>query len=100
MRPVLPGDAMAAACALLALGPRRRPGAMLAMLHRADAADRYRRALGRVHPRWGNGSLGAVAMSLPRQAEPFHDDPDFLDCLLTVYAALKARHTRVSRRRS
>ena len=100
MRPVLPGDAMAAACALLALGPHRRPGAMLAMLQRADAADRYRRALGRVHPRWGNGSLGSVAMSLPRQAEPFHDDPDFLDCLLTVYAALKARHKRLTRPRS
>lgn len=88
---------MSAACALSLLPPPKRPGAMLEMLHRAEAADRYRLALGRSHPRWGNGSLASVAMSLPRAPEPFHDEPDFLDCLMTVYAALKARNDRAAR---
>lgn len=94
MRPVLPGDVAAAACALLALPMRKRPGAMLEMLHRAEAADRYRRALGRAHPRWGTGSLASAALQLPRRDEPFLDDPDYVDCMLTVFAALKARQGR------
>ncbi|WP_371169682.1 hypothetical protein [Aliiroseovarius sp. 2305UL8-7] len=94
MRPVLPGDVAAAGCALLVLPAPKRPGAMLEMLHRAEAADRYRRALGRAHPAWGNGSLGSVAMSLPRTAEPFPNDPDYVDCMMTVFAALKARNDR------
>ncbi|WP_275393553.1 hypothetical protein [Aliiroseovarius sp. Z3] len=85
---------MAAGCALLVLPAHKRPGAMLEMLHRAEAADRYRLALGRAHPDWGNGSLASVAMSLPRAAEPFLNDPDYVDCMLTVFAALKARNDR------
>ncbi|MCK0139017.1 hypothetical protein [Aliiroseovarius sp. F47248L] len=85
---------MAAGCALLALPVRKRPGAMLEMLNRAEAADRYRLALGHAHPDWGNGSLGSVAMSLPRSAEPFLNDPDYVDCMLTVFAALKTRNDR------
>ncbi|MCI2393427.1 hypothetical protein [Aliiroseovarius sediminis] len=94
MRPVLPADVAAAGCALLALPARKRPGAMLEMLHRAEAADRYRLALGRAHPHWGNGSLASVAMALPRAAEPFLNDPDYVDCMMTVFAALKARNDR------
>lgn len=97
MRPVLPGDVAAAGCALLRLPARQRPGAMLEMLHRAEAADRYRRALGRAHPSWGDGSLASVALSLPCLPEPFLDDPDYVDCMMTVFAALKARHARRQR---
>ena len=103
MRPVLPGDVAAAGCALLALPAGKRPGAMLEMLHRAEAADRYRLVIGRAHPTWGNGSLGSVALCLPRAAEPFLNDPDYVDCMLTVFAALKARNDRrsaASQRRS
>ncbi|MHA6268023.1 hypothetical protein [uncultured Aliiroseovarius sp.] len=103
MRPLLPGDIAAAACALLAMPVAKRPGAMLEMLHRAEAADRYRKTLGYAHPNWGNGSLAAVAMSLARRAEPMQSDPDYVDCMLTVFAALKARHdrkTRLSRSRN
>lgn len=98
MRPVLPGDVAAAGCALLHMPARKRSGAMLEMLHRAEAADRYRRALGRAHPSWGDGSLASVALSLPRVPEPFLDDPDYVDCMMTVFAALKARHARRQRR--
>jgi len=97
MRPVLPGDVAAAGCVLLAMPAKKRPGAMLEMLHRAEAADRYRHAKGQIHPHWGNGSLASVALSLPRHAEPFLDDLEYIDCMLTVYAALKARGVRTRR---
>jgi hypothetical protein len=67
---------------------------MLEMLHRAEAADRFRAALGRAHPQWGNGTLGAVAMTLSRRPEPFLNDPDYVECMMTVFAALKARNGR------
>lgn len=89
MRPVLPGDVAAAACALLALQPPDRPDAMVKMMAHANMADRYRFVTGRAHPRWGNGSLAAVARNLPREQEPYQDDPEYCDCMLTVYAALK-----------
>ncbi len=91
MRPVLPGDVAAAACALLALPSHDRPDAMVKMVARAHMADRYRYVTGCAHPIWGNGSLAAVARSLPREQEPYQDDPDYCDCMLTVFAALKTQ---------
>jgi hypothetical protein len=58
MRPVMHDDVVAAARALLALGAVPRGAYVRAWLDRAEAADRHRLATGRVHPRWGNGSLG------------------------------------------
>lgn len=69
----------------------QRPDAMVKMIARANAADRYRYVTGRGHPIWGNGSLAAVAKTLPRTREPYQDDPDYCDCMLTVYAALKTQ---------
>ena len=89
MRTVLPGDLRAAACALLPV-PREARGAALALLvMRAEAADRYRRRLRRAHPDWGDGTLAAAAGRVP--AEPFCDDPDYLDALLRVVQFLAAR---------
>lgn len=103
MRPILPGDIAAAGCALLALPAHKRAGAILEMLNRADAANRYRKALGHAHPEWGNGSLASVVMPLHRRDEPVLNDPDYVDCMLTIFAALKARNERqkqVNRTRS
>ncbi|KPN61976.1 hypothetical protein SAMN04488527_11856 [Aliiroseovarius crassostreae] len=91
MRPVLPGDVAAAACALLALPAQDRPDAMLRMVARANMADRYRYVTGRAHPKWGNGSLAAVARKMPREQEPYQDDPDYCDCMLTIFAALRTQ---------
>lgn len=91
MRPVLPGDVAAAACALLAMGALDRPDAIVRMIRRANAADRYRYVTGRAHPKWGNGSLAAVARTMARECEPYQDDPEYCDCMLTVYAALKTQ---------
>lgn len=89
MRPVLPGDVAAAACALYVVHASERPDVIEKMIARANAADRYRFVTGRAHPKWGNGSLAAVAKSMPWAREPYQDEPDYCDCMMTVYAALK-----------
>ncbi|MBT2131125.1 hypothetical protein [Aliiroseovarius lamellibrachiae] len=94
MRPVLPGDVAAAACALLMIQAERRPDAIVRMIARANAADRYRFVTGAAHPKWGNGSLAAVAKGMARLREPYQDDPDYCDCMMTIYAALKMLRAR------
>lgn len=88
MRPVLMGDVVAAARALMAVPPAARARLMAAMLAEAEAAEAYRRACGRAHPDWGNGSLMAVAMARARVAEPALSDPAYRDCLVAVLEAL------------
>ena len=67
---------------------------MARMLVAADRADRYRRALGRAHPRHGTGSLMAAAAAWPQAPEPGLDDPDYLACLLCVLGAISRRKGR------
>jgi hypothetical protein len=95
MRPVLHGDAVAAARALFALSAEDRDKAMAVMLSRAEAADCYRRRFARAHPQWGNGSLMAVAMSRRLPPEPPLEDADYCRCLASVFAALADRRERI-----
>lgn len=88
MRPILHGDVVAAARLLMGIAPRDRPGVIVALLTRADAADRYRKRTGRVHPFWGNGSLLAAASVRGLRPEPFLDDPDYCQCFVEVFEAL------------
>lgn len=91
MRPILPGDAVAAARALYARPPAARLGAMATMLARAEAADAYRKRFHRAHPAWGNGSLMALAQREDLPPEPPLDDPDYCRCLALVFATLADR---------
>ena len=91
MRRVLHGDVTAAARALLAAPPAGRAGLLARLLAEAEAADAYRLATGRAHPRWGTGSLMSAALARPVAREPFLDDPDYAACLIQVFAALVAR---------
>lgn len=91
MRPVLHGDLVAAARVLLATPAGARSERLRQVLAAADLADRYRKRLGRAHPRFGTGSLMAAAGAWPRACEPFLADPDYLDCLIAVLVALRAR---------
>lgn len=94
MRPVLIGDVIAAARVLAPLPRGQRAGALRALLARADLADRHRKRLGRAHPRWGNGSLMAAAHAEAPPPEPFLDDPAYLEALICVLWALRARRLR------
>lgn len=91
---VLHGDMVAAARTLLAVPAPQRDALLRRMLVGADLAERHRRRSGRTHPRYGTGSLMASAGGWPQRPEPFLDDPDYLDCLARVIAALRVRARR------
>lgn len=91
MRQILHGDLTAAARVLRTVAPAAREGLLLRMIAEAEVADRYRRRLGRVHPRFGDGSLMAAALRRRPRPEPFLSDSDYLCCLGQVIAALLAR---------
>ncbi|MDU8911061.1 hypothetical protein [Aestuariicoccus sp. MJ-SS9] len=94
MRPVLIGDVTAAACALLAVPPARRTALARRLIAEAEAARRYQDGTGRAHPDWGNGTLMSAALAHPRRPEPRAGEPDFLECLMLVLAALRDRRHR------
>ncbi|WP_212525979.1 hypothetical protein [Actibacterium sp. MT2.3-13A] len=103
MRPVLQGDVIAAAQAVLRLPEGEREAALRAMMARAAAADAYRKRLGRAHPLWGNGSLMAVARRGPLPPAPSLSDREFCRCLALVYEVLiawRSERAVFSRRRS
>lgn len=89
MRPILPGDVRAAALALLPVPLAARDAALARIFARAEAADRYRKRLGRVHPAWGDGTLAAAARAAAD--EPMADHPAYLDAQLRVLAGLAHR---------
>lgn len=88
MRPVLHGDVVAAARALLNVAEADRRVVMQQMLERACVADLYYKRIGRGHPVWGNGSLMAVAMSYDLAPEPFLDDPAYCSSWVVVFEGL------------
>ncbi|MDO6586059.1 hypothetical protein Q4543_11045 [Salipiger sp. 1_MG-2023] len=89
MRPVLHGDLVAAARALLCVPREQRWRVARDLVAQADVADRYRRRLGRVHPGWGNGTLMAAALGRPCAPERRLDDPDYTDCLILALEAVR-----------
>lgn len=90
MRPVLIGDAIAAARVLLTRPEAEWPDAMARLLKRAFLADRYRSRFGRAHPLWGDGSLMAVAGTQPCAREPFLSDPRYLRALICVISSINS----------
>jgi hypothetical protein len=91
-RPVTPGDILAAARVLIAVEDRLWPVKMAQMLTRAEAAERYRRRVCCAHPRFGNGTLMAVAH--PQAPTPEAGDRRFLAAMGAVIAAVLARSER------
>lgn len=58
------------------------------LLKRAEAADLYRRRYCRVHPGWGDGTLGAAAWRCDLLPEPPLSDADYLSCLVLILERL------------
>jgi len=88
MRPVLHGDVVAAARALLAVEAGARAGLIRRLISQAGWADRFRRTRGRVHPFWGDGSLEVAAAQHVQMPEPYLDAPDYCECMIAVFEAL------------
>ncbi len=96
MRPVLSGDVSAAARALLTVPASARGSLAKRLVILAEAADQYRRKLGKAHPFWGNGTLMAAALGrCPLPAERRMDDPDYAECFVTVLEALRDRRNAI-----
>ncbi|WP_425101189.1 hypothetical protein [Tropicibacter sp. S64] len=92
MRPVLHGDVSAAARVLLMVPACAREALARRLVTQAEAADRYRKRLGKAHPFWGNGTLMAAALGWGRlPPERRLDDPDFAECFVAVLEALRGR---------
>lgn len=89
LRPVTPGDILAAARVLMGVEDRLWPAKMILMLARAERAERYRRRTGSAHPCDGNGTLMAVAH--PQAPAPAAGDRRFLAAMGAVIAAVLAR---------
>lgn len=88
MRPVLHGDAVAAARALLPVSAPLRPELIKSLILRADLADSYRARSGRSHADWGDGSLESAASRGPMAAEPYLDELGYCKCLILVFEAI------------
>jgi hypothetical protein len=91
MRALAPADLTAAARALLALPEAQREAAAGRLLCEAEAADRHRKRLGRVHPRWGGGTLEGAARGWPLAPPRPLADTEFLACLWLIIGAILAR---------
>lgn len=94
MRPVLHGDVVAAARALLCVPLGQRWRAARDLVAQADAADRYRRHFGRAHPDWGNGTLMAAALARTTAPERRLDDPEYGECLILALEAARQWRAR------
>jgi len=97
MRGVTHGDAVAAASLLRAAPRESWDELMETLFKRAHAADCYRRHFGRIHPRWGNGSL--MSLVLCESAvwpEQRLSDPAYVEALIAVLMALGRRYGRIS----
>jgi hypothetical protein len=89
MRTITHGDVTAAARAVHGLPQNLQRRAILSLLVKADAADRFRKRFGRAHPIWGNGSLRAVALGVDSgRDEPFLSDTDYLEAMAAVLDAV------------
>ena len=91
MRPVLHGDVVSAARALLAVEPEARESLCRRIFEGAEVADRHAARTGRLHPFWGNGSLMSAARRRPLATEPDFDNAEYCECVMLVLAALLAR---------
>jgi serine O-acetyltransferase len=90
VRRILTGDLLSAARAVAAYPPELRAGVAGQMIAEAHAAHRYFKRLHRLHPKWGNGSLMARALTEIAHGGDL-GDRDILDGLGVVAASLAAR---------
>lgn len=88
MRPVLHGDVTSVARALLWVPRQLRRDLSVQIFEQAEQADRYMQQHGRLHPKFGNGSLMAAARRYPLADEPTFDCADYCRCFSTVLGLL------------
>lgn len=84
MLPLIHGDVVALARALIR-APEAEWAAMVARAFaRARIAGRYRRVEGRPHPRWGDGSVEAAVSGWPKGPEAGFDNARWRRAVVVV----------------
>lgn len=97
MRAVLHQDVVALARCLMLVPESGRRGFARRKILLADLADRHRRARGRAHPLFGDGTLSAVLTGLPRARQRPMDQALYGSCFQAALAevlAFRAAHPR------
>lgn len=89
MRPVHLADIETAARVLMLLAPDARAAAMQAMIGQTEAADHYRQANDRPHPRFGMGTLMSSALRWHVAPRPAALGSDALHAYCAVLKALR-----------
>ena len=85
MRPFCPADLTAAARLLWCTPFEDRNPCLFRLFSCADAADRYRKRLGKCHALWGDGSIaGYIGMNFDLPAEPPLSARGYLEAKLAV----------------
>ncbi|WP_442345827.1 DUF7742 family protein [Flavimaricola marinus] len=96
MRPVLPSDLDACARALMQGPACERAIKADGILHAADLADRFRKRTGRLHPDFGDGSLGAAAWRAGQVPRPPRCDSSYCECLTMMLERLSNWRSRMA----
>lgn len=91
MRPVTQTDLMAAARVLLVTPAAARETEAAGLINQAVIADAYRRETGRLHPRFGNGSVVSAALAHPQGTPEIPGDREYLSCMALFLDVLLAR---------
>lgn len=94
MRPVLHGDVVAAARALLAVPEACCPAFVERMLNEAHWADAYRKRFGRSHRLFGDGTLQSSAVNYGLAPEPYLGTAEYCECMVLVFQGLLNRARR------
>lgn len=81
MRPILAGDIDYAARVMLATPVKHLHERAREILEAAEAADRYRKETGQLHPQYGGGSVAAACSAFDMDPLPYSYDVSFLHCM-------------------
>ncbi len=92
MRSIGLTDLYHAACAVQAVSPPNREVFCRELLWRAHVADKYVKRLGKLHPKWGDGSLRAAALAQHTMVICGVDPADFRLCLMIVLTVFHEEH--------
>lgn len=90
MLPVLHGDVVAVARALMPMDMVQRAGFVRRLINGAELAHDFRRNIGQLHPVWGDGSLEVAANHFVQVPEPYLDDSQYCHCMMIVFEELLA----------
>lgn len=93
MRRVHLSDLNLAARVLMPVPVYQRSDAIKRLITYAHAADKFRKRMGRVHPKWGAGRLSDVCLPTPMAKGSEGCDVQYLLCLAQVSYALAMKNS-------